>query len=274
MTAASFGSQVLVADQEARFFQVDPPTCIQGDPACLRPAGALDGEVLEVGTRLSVADDGTRYLIEEDTLRVFTPLLDTVFELESPGRIVAVVPAGQSGLALAANGQVLLLQMPRCKGATLRLPGVPTGSRQCFRWRYGVDLDDAPPAVIDENTLAVNGARRLHAVAEGTDSWKSPIGSVGAVLVGSDGLLYTLAVDTEGEAALAVKAVHPGKGTVQWAVPLPFAPPTAPAAAEGELATDVVIPETAVLDTRGAWIVAGFDQHVALVAVQASAEGS
>jgi hypothetical protein len=270
IVVASFGSQLMVADQEARFFQVDPPTCMKGDQACVQPAGALDGEVLEVGTRLTVSDDGTPYLIEEGTLRVFDPKLETVFELESPGRIIAIAPIGQSGLAVASNGQLSLLQMQHCvDDESARLPSAPTGSKQCVRWRYGVDLDDAAPAVIDEATLAVNGAGRMQAVSEGTDSWKSPIGAVGPVLPGSDGLLYTLAVDDdEGAVKLAVKAVDPRKGTVQWAVPLPFAP----AAADGELAADLLIPETSGVDTRGPWIAAYVEQNIALIAVPA--EGS
>jgi outer membrane protein assembly factor BamB len=275
VAAASFGSQLLVADQEARFFEIDPPTCTKGEPACLRPAGVLDGEVLEVGTRLTVADDGTRYLIEEDTLRVFDQLLATSFELESPGRIAAVVPIGASGLAIAANGQVSLLQMPRCRGASLRIPAVPMGSKQCFRWRYGIDLDDAAPAVIDEHTLAINGSRSMQALTEGTDAWKSPIGSVGPVLAGGDGLLYTIAVEqVDGKSTAAVKAVHPLQGTVEWSVQLPF-DAIAPAAKEGEVAAEIVVPETLSIDTRGTWLVAALDQNVALVAIpSAPAEGS
>ncbi len=263
VAAASVGSQLLVADQEARFFEVDAPACTKGEEACIRPAGQLDGEVLEVGTRMHVADDGTRYLLEEDTLRVFDPSLETVLELESPGRISAVVPIGAAGLAIATHGQVALLQMQRCLGASLSLPGVATGSRQCFRWRYGIDLDDAVPAVIDEQTLAVNGGGRMQAVSEGTDVWKSPIGAVGSVIAGGDGLLYTMTVRDDAESTVAVEAVHPTKGTVAWSVPLPFGPTVG----AGENATDVVTPETLGLDTRGGFLAAALEQNIALVTI-------
>ena len=271
VASASFGSQLLVADQEARFFDVDAPACTKGEAACIRPSGFLDGEVLEVGTRLSVADDGTRYLLEEDTLRVFDQSLATIFELESPGRISAVIPIGVGGMAIAANGQVSLLQMPRCRGAALRIPAVPVGSKHCFRWRYGIDLDDVAPAVIDEHTLAVNGGGRMQAVSEGTDTWKSPIGAVGSVLAGGDGLLYTMAVEDEGAGTvIAVKAVHATKGTVVWSAPLPFTPADAPA----EKTADVVTPETLGLDMRGGFIAAALEQNIALVTIPTVAEGS
>ena len=252
---ATVGSQMLVANSDARFYILDPPICAENGPACLRPAGYLDGEELEAGTGLNVANDGTRFLTEGSDLRGFDLGLDTVFELESRAEINAALPVGPAGLVIAAGGAASLLNLGRCRGAGLiKLQSAPVGNNRCVTWRYGEGLDPVAPAVVDEQTIAVNGGRRLQAVNGGVDAWKSPIDAVGRVLSGPGGLLYTLSVQ-ESPAEFSVKAVSADKGTVVWKQVLPFQYSD----------TEIVVAENMKLDWQGKWVAAGMEKSMVVI---------
>lgn len=256
---AILGSQILAAGANAAFYVIDPPTCSAKQPACLRPAGALDGEYLELDADLVATDDGTRFLIEDTSMRAFDLGLELAFEVDATARISAAVAVPGGKLAVAYGGSVALLDVVGCTGkGSARLSGSSAGPRGCALWRYGGDLDDVAPGVVDGSTLAVNGNRRLQAVAAGTDSWKTPIGAVGRVIVGDGGLLYTMCMEDGPEGPMmSVKAVTADKATAAWVVGLPFAPADA-----GSLAVDALR-----FDAEGAFIVAGSAENVAVLSI-------
>jgi hypothetical protein len=255
------GSQVLVATSDATFHAIDPPACVAKQPACLRPAGALPGEYLERKAELVASDDGTRFLVEDTSMRAFDLGLDVVFEVDATARISAAVPVPGGRLALAYGGAVALLDVAGCMGKGSVHVGATAGPKGCGLWRYGSGLDDVAPAVIDRDTLAVNGDHRSQAVAGGTDSWKTPIGAIGPVIAGEGGLLYTMCVeDAADEAAMSVKAITADKGTSAWVVGLPFAP------AE----TGLVVIENLRFDRQGGFIVAGWEENAAVLSIPAA----
>jgi hypothetical protein len=255
----TLGSQVLAATTEATFHVIDPPACVGKQPACLRPAGALEGEYLEHTAELVASDDGTRFLVEDTAMRAFDLGLDLDFEVQASARIVAAVPVPGGRIAVAHGGAIALLDVVGCigKGGVVHL-GASAGPKGCGLWRYGSGLDLVPPAVVDRDTLAVNGDHRLQAVTRGTDSWKTPIGAIGRVIAGEGGLLYTMCVEdaTEG-AGMSVKAITADKGTAAWVVALPFAPSESKAVVAGDLR----------FDQQDGFVVAGWAENAAVLAI-------
>jgi hypothetical protein len=259
--AATFGSQVLLAMADARFFVADPPACAAKEPACTRPAGFLPGEYLEPAAVLTVSDSGTRILAEDDTMRAFDLALELEFDLEAHANIVGATPVAEKGLALAFGGEIAFLDIESCRGkGTVKLAkrGFTVAAKGCVAWRYGSGLDDVAPAVIDSETLAANGNQRLQAIVAGSDSWKTPIGSMGRVIRGNDGLLYTMASDeSEDATTVSVKAVHPERGVVVWEVGLPFVLESGA----------VVVTDSLAFDWQGTWIAAGLDNNLAVLRI-------
>lgn len=264
VAADSFGSQVLLALADARFFVVDPPACGQKKASCLRAAGELEGEFLEASTGLTVADDGTRFLREEDTLRAFDAAFDLKFSLTAHKPLAPVSPAPSNRLGVAFGGEIALLDTAKCESrmeTRLARAGATVAPRGCVMWRYEADLDTAPPAVAAVSSLAANGNQRLQVVAQGSDSWKSPLGSLGRVISSQDGLLYTATVAENDEQAPAVSlsAVDAERGTVAWSVPLGF-----------DLEAGAVIVADAVsVDYSPGWISVAIDNSIAVVALPA-----
>jgi hypothetical protein len=255
VSVAPFGSQLSVAMADARFFVIDPPTCAKEEPACLRPAGALEGEYLEPTAYLAVADDGTRLLVEDEGMRAFDIALAEVFSLEASANIVGAVAIPGGKLAVSFGGETALLSLASCAGGAVRLSRGTTAPKGCVQWRYGQGLDRVPPGVIDAETLAVNGNQRLQAVINGTDSWKSPIGAVGPVVGEADQVLTIALAKSDADIKLSVKSVDSKMGTINWTVPLPFA-----------LAADTVLdPSQLRLHKRGDWIVAAYGEHTAVL---------
>jgi hypothetical protein len=264
--AEAFGSQVLLAIADARFYVMDPPACVKKEP-CLRPGGVLEGEYLEPAAVLKVADDGTRYLGEDDALRAFTLALELRFDLTAHANIVGMTPVGNNRLALAFGGEVALLDTDRCSGRTeIRLARnrANIAPKGCVIWRYGGELDDVSPAVIDESTIAANGNQRIQAVINGTDSWKSPLGAIGRVVPGDDGLLYTMTMDeaADGSMSTSVIAVDGKKGTASWSVDLPF---TVESGA-------VIVTDSLRIDWQSGWIAVALDNQIALLSVPGPSE--
>ena len=257
VSMAPFGSQLFVAVANAKFFVIDPPTCEQEGPACLRPAGALEGEYLEKTARVSVVDDGTRLLVEDESMRAFDIALEEVFSLEASANIDGAIPIAGGRLALSFGGETALLNMAACAEGSVRLARGTSAPKGCVQWRYGQGLDRVPPGVVDADTLAVSGNQRLQAVINGTDSWKSPIGAIGPV-VGEPDLVFTVAMaKTEADIRLSVKAVDSKLGTVAWSVPLPFT-----------LAADAQVDPTLVkIDKAGDYIAAAYAEHTAVLAI-------
>jgi outer membrane protein assembly factor BamB len=265
--AETFGSQVLLAMADARFFVMDPPSCVKDEPTCLRPGESLAGEYLEPSAVLKVANDGTRFLGEDDTMRAFNLALELQFELAAAADIVGITTVGNDRLALAFGGEIALLDSTKCVGRTeIRLAKnrnniAPKG---CVMWRYGGELDNVAPAVIDDSTLAANGNQRLQAVINGVDSWKSPLGSVGRVVAVDAAVLYTMTVveAEDGSMSTAVAAVDAEKGTVNWSAPLPFA------VEDGA----VVVVDSLSIDWQPGWIAVAKDAELAVVSVPGEAD--
>ncbi len=262
VAAGTFGSQVLVALADARFFVVDPPACTKKDPACLRPAGTLDGEYLEASTQLVIANDGTRFLVEDDTLRAFGIGFEQRFSLAAHSVLSSVTPAPEGRLALTFGGEVALLDVARCQGRSevrLARSGATAAPKGCVSWRYGNTLDAAAPAVVDADTLAVNGERRLQVVAEGTDSWKSPLGSVGPVVAGAQNVLYAFTAESgdDGASTFALAAVDAARGTANWTIELPF---------EGSEQAPVTA-ASITMDWQPGWLAVALEQNIVVVAL-------
>lgn len=264
VAADSFGSQVLLALSDARFFVADPPACSQKKASCLRPAGELEGEFLEPSTGLTVADDGTRFLREEDALRAFDAAFDLKFSLTAHKSLRSVSPAPDNRLGVSFGGEIALLDTPKCESrmeTRLARGGATVAPRGCVMWRYEADLDPAPAAVVDGSSLAANGNQRLQVVVQGSDSWKSPIGSLGRVISSQDGVLYTATIaENEAQApSVSLSAVDAERGTVSWSVPLGF-----------ELEADtVVVADALSVDWSPGWISVTLDDAIAVVALPA-----
>ncbi len=257
VSMAPFGSQLFVAVANAKFFVIDPPTCEQEEPGCLRPAGSLDGEYLEKSARVSIVDDGTRLLVEDESMRAFDIALEEVFSLEASANIDGAIPIVGGRLALSFGGETALLNLAACAEGTVRLARGTSAPKGCVQWRYGQGLDRVPPGVVDADTLAVSGNQRLQAVINGTDSWKSPIGAIGPV-VGEPELVFTVAMaKTEADIRLSVKAVDAKLGTVAWSVPLPF---TLPVDAQFD-------PTLVKIDKAGDYIAAAYGEHTAVLSI-------
>ena len=60
----------------------------------------------------------------------------------------------------------------------------------------------------------------------------------------------------------SIKAVDAKRGTVSWTAELPFG-----GSPGGEPEADVIVAENLFIDTRGAYVLAGQDQNVAVVQV-------
>ena len=264
VAAARFGLQVLVATASAEFFVVDPPTCQGKEPGCVRPAGNLEGEYLEPTATLAVGDDGTRFLVEEGTVRAFDIALETLFRVDLHSPVVGLLPVSDR-LALVFGGEAAMLDVAPCRARDEFSLGRRGSSAppKCVKWRYPDDVDDVPPAVLDPNTLAVNGGGTLQAVADGDDRWKIPIDSIGPVLTDGLGLLFTICTG-QGGGPMSVKAVSADRATVEWVVPLPISVP----------ADEAIAPSTLLFDRAGAWLAAGLEQRLAMLALPGDIPGS
>jgi hypothetical protein len=259
--AAVTGNEILVATEDAQFFGLDAAACKEGTDGCVRPAGRLRGEYLELGARLVAGADGTRYLVEDNVLRRFNPEFEVQFRLEAHSNLTGVVPVAEGRLGLAYGGEVALLDVAQCdKAKAFSLPrGRATDApSKCLLWRYDHGADNAPPAVIDADTLALNAKGGLQAVAAGDDVWKLPLGSVGPVLRDDNGQLLTISAeepDGDEGSALAVRAVSPDDAAVQWELPLPYR-------AQGDAMA------TAPMFVRGGrWLAAGVGEKVAVLRI-------
>lgn len=243
-------SGVLVALADARFLSVDPAACSSEAEGCIREVGLLRGEYLEASASVSLGEDGVRYLGEEDTMRAFDMDLRTTFSLSASADIRAIVRVPGNRVALQFGQETALLDTASCRGRAevQLLPGGATKApRGCVLWRYGRKLEPAAPAAVDTASLAMNEDGKLQVVAEGDDTWKSPLSTLGPAVYG-DGTLYTLAASGEGVSLLAVNAA---KGTVDWSRPLPIT-----ASADDKAAV--------ALQWREGWVAASVGPHVAL----------
>ena len=248
-------SGVLVALADARFLSVDPAACASESDGCMREIGVLRGEYLEGSASVALGEEGVRYLGEEDTMRAFDLDFRTTFSLSASADIRAIVRVPGNRVALQFGQETALLDTASCRGRAevQLLPGRATKApRGCVLWRYGRKIEPAAPAAVDTASLAMNEDGKLQVVAEGDDTWKSPLNTLGPVVHG-DGVLYTLARQNEGLALLAVDA---GKGTVAWTRPLPIT-----ATADDEAAVG--------LQWRAGWVAASVGPHIALAQLPA-----
>ncbi len=225
VAADADGQQVLVALADARFMLVTPSACIPGAEGgvCMDPVGRLEGEYLEPRSIVALGEDGTRYLAEEDTMRAFDRELGEVFSASLPADVRSMVSVPGGRLALQYAQEAALLDVERCRGRSevqLESGDSTQAPAGCVLWRYGRALDPTPPAAVDTTSVAFNERGKLQLVAEGDDTWKTPLGAFGPVVFG-DGMLYTVAAQDD---ALFIAVVDATNGSVAAEHPLPITP--------------------------------------------------
>lgn len=118
------------------------------------------------------------------------------------------------------------------------------------------DVDYAAPAWLPDGTAVVVADNALCAYRNATRLWKAELSLDGHAVAGPDGTLYVLGVTGDEPSALRLLAIDPKDGHARWQRRLGIAVPEA-----------IVSPDDFHLVLDGEWIVAGYKQELAAVAL-------
>jgi hypothetical protein len=225
----------IVADSDGRFFEMSASDCAAKRPACARPMGRLEDEVL-VNADLLVLDDQI-WIREYESLRAFALSdLGPRFAVRPDDRVGWTV-AHPDGLATVLDGDVTLLDPESCLGpgadrpptskpatrggdACLECTQLPAG---CVRWRRTVQNLDvaASPAVLSDGTVVVHDDRGFTlGIRGGEVAWSTATGGIGPILPVGDELLVLSIGFAEGD-RLTIRGLGED-GEHRFESPLPF----------------------------------------------------
>lgn len=238
--AAREGERLLVGDDMARFFVVDPTRC--GAPedrdGCVVPAGRLEGEYLDSDARLLVGPSGRRLLWETGELRAF----DAQWSPQMTARAhehLAQVLVDDDAVLLIVDDEVVELAVDCTSAAAFGpsqwpQPGtlVFEGSDECEqctappagcrRWRTYVDsVVGEQPARLHDDTVVVHDDEHTLALRAGKTVWKTVTGGGGPLA--TDGRrIFAFGTGVREDDGPALLELSTTDGHPLWSSPLPF----------------------------------------------------
>ncbi|MCX4244285.1 outer membrane protein assembly factor BamB family protein [Paraliomyxa miuraensis] len=278
--AAVQDGMLLVGDDEARFFVLDPASCGAAGPGvpkpgtCVTAAGGLPDEVLESDARLLVGA-GRRLLWEDGTLRAFdaeqpkgsppdrawSPTLTL-----RPHDMLSHVGLHGDRLVLVIDDDVVELDAAQCRSSTdvapsgwpqpgaLRVEDECEGCSQpptgCRRWRaYVEDVTGESPAVLDDGVVVVNADGYTLALDEGDTRWKASTGGGGPLA--TDGRrVFGFSTALREDDPPGVFELDASNGHLRWRTPLPLR------------VGDIYSSDDIRLVQRGSWLVVCYEQTI------------
>ncbi|MCA9649661.1 MAG: PQQ-binding-like beta-propeller repeat protein [Myxococcales bacterium] len=234
--AALHGSTVLVGDNQARFFRLDPARCSggrEGEASCLAALGRIPEEVLDEDARLFVLGQGRPVLWEGSDLRLFDEQWNVLAGFHPHDSLSQVTVAGDR-LLLSIDDDVVELDPSRCLGrAAIGPSGWPQpgalvladsdeceACREpppgCRRWRVYVEsLVGEAPALLDDGTVVVHDDEHTIALRDGAVRWKAITGGTGPLATDGTRILALGTGVREGDLP-AVLELSPDDGHPLW----------------------------------------------------------
>lgn len=237
-SAARDGDGVLLGDDQARFFRLDPKRCAtEEQQGCITDEGRLPDEVLDADSRLLIDGKGRRLLWESGMVRAFDGQWQTTMTARAHDLLSHVV-ARADGVVMLVDDDVVDLDPVACASEA---DVAPSGWPQpgvlyfrdgdecpecrpawpgCPRWRVFVEsVVGEAPALLDDGTVVVHDDEHTLALRDGTVVWKAITGGGGPLA--SDGeRIFAFGTGIREDDPPALLELSPEDGHPLWSTAL------------------------------------------------------